>query len=196
VKVNRRGFLVGSALVSLAGTAGGRPRRPQTALPPPPPGCGSVENLLAHCTGCNLCMARCPSNVLKAAGLEYGLAGVMMPRMDFTRGFCRPDCNACGQACPTGAIRPFAPSDKKMMRQAVAVFDRTACLVETEKLTCGNCVRHCPYAAVVLEKETDGRSYPKVDPSACVGCGACEYHCPTKAIAVVGRTADGKGMRT
>ena len=149
--------------------------------------------MLAHCTGCNLCIARCPSNVLRAAGLEYGASGVLMPRMDFSRGFCRPDCNACGKACPAGAIRPFAPDEKKSMRQAVAIYNRTSCLVSTESLACGNCAQHCPYKAVVLEKDSDGRSYPKVNVGLCVGCGACEYHCPTKAIVVVSRDAKAKG---
>jgi len=186
VSLNRRGFLIGTAgtLASLPALASVSEK---SALPPPPPGSGSVKDLLKRCSGCNLCVARCPSNVLKAAGLEYGLAGVMMPRMDFTRGFCRPDCNACGAACPAGAIRPFATAEKKAMRHAVAVYDKASCLVKTEKLGCGNCAEHCPYKAIEMTKAADGRAYPSVNAAACAGCGACEYHCPTKAIVVVAR---------
>ena len=191
--MNRRAFLIGSvSLASLAGTAAETSAEGRVGRPLPPPGCGSAKNLLRHCTGCNLCVARCPSNVLRAAGLEYGLSGVMMPRMDFSLGYCRPDCNACGKVCPAGAIRPFAVAEKKAMRQAVAVYDRAACLVRKEKIACGNCAVHCPYKAIRMEKASDGRSYPTVDAGSCAGCGACEYHCPTKAVRVVVR--DGQGV--
>ena len=187
--MNRRGFLLGSASAVLctgafpaAGTDEGT-----RELPAPPPGSGCASDLMRRCTACNLCISRCPSNVLKAAGLGYGLGGVMMPKMDFTHGYCRPDCNECGKACPAGAIRPFKPSEKKEMRHAVAVCRKTECLVAKEGLVCGNCAAHCPYGAITMMKDGDGRSSPKVDPSKCTGCGACEYHCPVKAIRVVGR---------
>lgn len=189
MRMNRRGFLLGSASAALcagaspvAGTDGD-----DRELPAPPPGSGCVSDLMRRCTACNLCISRCPSNVLKAAGLGYGLGGVMMPQMDFTHGYCRPDCNACGKVCPAGAIRPFKPSDKKEMRHAVAVYRKADCLVAKEGLVCGNCAEHCPYGAIAMVKDGDGRSYPKVDPSKCAGCGACVYHCPAKAIRVVGR---------
>jgi len=155
--------------------------------PVPPPGTASSKDLMRKCTACNLCIARCPSKVLKAAGLEYGLSGFMMPRMDFSRGFCRSDCNECGQVCPAGAIRPFALADKKNLRHAVAVYDRSLCLVKKEGFKCGNCAEHCPYKAIEMKKDADGRAYPAVKADACCGCGSCEYHCPTKAIAIVGR---------
>ena len=187
--LNRRGFLWGavSALAPCVGCAVPTDADKGTCEAIPPPGSGSARELMRKCTACNVCVARCPSNVLKAAGLEYGLAGVMMPRMDFSRGFCRPDCNECGKACPAGAIRSFAVAEKKTMRLAVAVYAQDACLVKKEGFTCGNCAEHCPYGAIALEKATDGKSYPKVDPAKCAGCGACEYHCPTKAIRVIAR---------
>jgi len=190
VKLNRRGFLLGSAALSL-GTCGAMSATSQRALPPPPPGSGSVKDLLSRCTGCNLCIARCPSNVLKAADFEYGLAGVMMPRMDFSHGFCRPDCTACGDVCPAGAIRPFTTAEKKGLRQAVAVCDSSACLVTREGLACGNCAEHCPEKAISMVKDADGKCRPRVNGALCSGCGACEYHCPTKALKVVAR-ADGE----
>lgn len=187
--MNRRGFLLGAAAALAPGVGcavpAGADETAGAAIPPP--GSGSARELTRKCTACNLCVARCPSNVLKAAGFEYGLAGVMMPRMDFSRGFCRPDCNECGKVCPAGAIRPFAVAEKKAMRLAVAVYAQDACLVTKEGFTCGNCAEHCPYGAIALEKATDGKSYPKVDPAKCAGCGACEYHCPTKAIRVIAR---------
>ena len=190
MSLNRRGFLLGAVSTAVTVRAADATPPQKGDLPVPPPGAGTAKELMRKCTACNLCIARCPSNVLKAAGLEYGLSGLMMPRMDFTRGFCRPDCNECGKACPAGAIRPFAASEKKDMRQAVAVYAKDACLVTRERLGCGNCAEHCPYRAIKMEKDADGKAYPKVDASACAGCGACEYHCPTKAIRVVGRAGE------
>lgn len=186
--MNRRAFLIGSAsLTSFACSGAAVASKEKSALPIPPPGCGSMGRLARHCTGCNLCISRCPSNVLRAADLKDGLSVVMMPRMDFSLGYCRPDCNECGKVCPAGAIRRFSTSEKKAMRQALAVYDRTACLVTKEKIACGNCASHCPYHAITMEKSADGRSYPKVDAALCAGCGSCEYHCPTKAVSVVRR---------
>lgn len=195
MSLNRRAFLFGtvsSALVSSAETAEGK----GAAMPSPPPGSKSVRDLMRKCTACNLCISRCPSNVLKAAGLDYGLGGLMMPRMDFSRGFCRPECAECGKACPAGAIRPFRAEEKKAMRQGVAIYVKESCLVAKEGLACGNCAAHCPYQALVMAKAPDGKSYPQVDAAACAGCGACEYHCPTKAVRVVARdetVSAGKG---
>lgn len=186
--MNRRGFLLGTvaAVTAWRGRCAAASEE-EKPLPAPPPGTGSAAELMRRCTACNLCISRCPSNVLRAAGLEYGLSGVMMPRMDFTRGYCRPDCNECGQACPAGAIRPFRPEEKREMRQAVAIYRQADCLVTKESLACGNCAEHCPYKAIAMEKTADKRAYPKVDPAKCAGCGACEYHCPVKAIRVVGK---------
>lgn len=187
MSLNRRGFLVGSAAAAFAAGAAESAAGEGASAPVPPPGTGSAKELMRRCTACNLCISRCPSKVLKAAGLEYGLAGLMMPRMDFTRGYCRPDCDECARVCPAGAIRPFAAAEKKEMRQAVAVWKKEGCLVAQEKLKCGNCAEHCPYKAIEMAKAADGRAYPKVVAAKCAGCGACEYHCPTKAIRVVGK---------
>ena len=52
-----------------------------TRVPMSPPGSGSHRNLLQHCTSCHLCVSKCPSHVLKPAGMEYGLGGIMQPVM-------------------------------------------------------------------------------------------------------------------
>ena len=184
--MNRRGFILG-AVTAAAAPAVRADDDGARRLPAPPPGCGSAKELMKKCTACNLCISRCPSNVLTAAGLEYGLAGFMMPRMDFAHGFCRPDCNECGKACPAGAIRPCDLVEKVKMRQAVAVYAKGNCLIAKEGLKCGNCAEHCPYKAIQMVKAKDGKAYPELDAAKCAGCGACEYHCPTKAFTVVGK---------
>lgn len=188
MSLNRRGFLLGSVSLATVGSAG-TAIAADASRPLPPPGADSTAALLRRCTACGLCLSRCPSKVLRAADLEYGLGGLMMPRMDFSHGYCRPDCTDCGRVCPAGALRPFTPAEKAARRLAVAVYDRQACLVTKEKFACGNCATHCPYQAIAREKDADGRLYPKVDATKCAGCGACEYHCPVKAIRVVGREA-------
>lgn len=158
----------------------------------PPPG-ASVDSLRAHCTACGLCVARCPSQVLTPAGFsDYGPLGVLMPKMDFTHGFCRPDCTVCGEVCPTGAIPSLTVEAKKRTTMGVAVWDRAACLVCTEKLSCGLCARRCPHGAISLKSEetVDAENkkttveIPVVDKAKCRGCGACEQYCPSQALRV------------
>ncbi len=159
------------------------------AFPPP----GSNEALLrAKCTACGLCVAKCPSKVIVPAGFsEYGTLGFMMPRMDFSHGFCDPNCTACGDVCPTGAIRPLNIEAKKTVKIGLAAFDRARCLSVTEKIPCGLCERRCPQKAITLKEESvrDGEktvkiSIPVVDSAKCTGCGACENYCPAHAMVV------------
>ena len=58
---------------------------------------------LSRCTACQLCISACPTHVLQPALLEYGLAGLLKPRLDYSLSFCNFDCVQCGEACPTGA---------------------------------------------------------------------------------------------
>lgn len=161
-----------------------------TAIPPPG---ASVDTLRAQCTACGLCVARCPDRVLTPAGFsDYGPLGVLMPKMDFTHGFCRPDCTVCGEVCPTGAIPSLTADAKKRTTMGLAVWDRAACLVCTEKLSCGLCARRCPHGAISLKSEetVDAENkkttveIPVVDKAKCRGCGACAYYCPSQALRV------------
>lgn len=184
--LNRRGFLIGVGGVAAcaAPLANGRIAvRPSEGPAVAPPGSGGFDRLKRLCTGCNLCVARCPTKVLKAAKGEYGLEGVMMPVMDFRAGFCDPDCTRCGEACPTGAIRPFARAAKRTVRIGLAAVDHAKCLSASGRESCGLCSRHCPYGALSLKK-ADKRERPVVDPAKCVGCGACAHVCPVTAIGI------------
>lgn len=149
----------------------------------PPPG-AKVSELRLKCTACGLCMARCPKKIIVPAGFgDYGGTGFMMPKLDFSRGFCDPECTICGDVCPSGAILALWPDDKRAWRVGLAKWDEQKCLVCSEKVSCGLCARRCPYQAITLDEE----KRPVVDAEKCVGCGACEHYCPVGAISVMVR---------
>ncbi len=157
--------------------------------PVSPPGAQSTERFNQACTACHLCINACPTHVLQPALLEYGLRGLMQPRMDYHASFCNYDCVACGEVCPTGAILPLALKDKKRIQLGKAHFVKENCIVETEGTDCGSCSEHCPTKAVHMVDYKNDLRIPEVDQDICIGCGACEYACPThpyKAIYVEG----------
>ncbi len=145
------------------------------------PGSISVENFTDNCTACHLCVAACPTHVIQPSFLEYGLLGIMQPRMDYINGFCNYDCVVCGEVCPSGAILPQKVEEKKLIQLGVATFVKDNCIVYSQGTDCGACAEHCPTKAVrmVLDPEVK-KNAPKIDEEICIGCGACEYACPTK----------------
>jgi len=187
--VDRREFVT-TAAVSVATVAAVMVRKDgamAAAAAPPvsPPGSGGRSRLLSQCTSCNLCVANCKGDVLSPSLLEYGLSGMMMPKLDFSHGFCDWDCNECGQVCPNGAIAPLTLDDKRTTKIGQAVYVRGRCVLVTDQVNvCGNCAEHCPTKAITLVEEKDKKKYPVIDDAKCVGCGACEYHCPAKPLAI------------
>lgn len=86
-----------------------------------PPGSLAVRNMEAHCTGCQLCVAVCPNQVLRPSGK---LMSLMVPEMSYERGYCRPECTKCSEVCPTGAIRPITKEDKSSVQIGPRRMDR------------------------------------------------------------------------
>lgn len=192
VLTRRAGLAALGACVALPVTRALAPRAAtgETGPVPLPPG-ADLARLRARCTACGLCVARCPKKVIAPAGFaEFGVLGFMLPKMDFARGFCDPDCTRCGEVCPSGAIRLLDVAAKKTWKIGVAAFDRKACLTCAEGLDCGLCERRCPRKAISLKEEMGGKdgkqkvSVPVVDAAACTGCGACEHYCPVGAFRV------------
>jgi ferredoxin len=154
-----------------------------------PPGAGSTKDFNKSCTACHLCVNVCPTGVLQPSILEYGLQGLMQPRMDNHAGFCNYDCTVCTEVCPTGALLPLQLKDKQITQLGKSYFVKENCIVETEGTDCGSCSEHCPTKAVYMVDYKNGLKIPEVNNDICVGCGACEYACPThpyKAIYVDG----------
>lgn len=80
-------------------------------LPVTPADSTGIEEFNAACTACNLCIVKCPSQVLKPAVTEYGLRGFMQPVMKYRDGhFCNYDCTVCSQVLPH---RSHKASDKR-----------------------------------------------------------------------------------
>lgn len=153
------------------------------------PGSLSIDHFTTYCTACHLCVAACPNQVLQPSFLEFGLGGLLQPRMDFHTAYCNYDCVVCTEVCPTGAILPVSAEDKKKIQVGKVVFIKENCIVETENTACGACSEHCPTKAVRMVPYEKGHHIPEVDTEICVGCGACEFACPTepyKAIFVDG----------
>lgn len=163
------------------------------AVPITPPGSGSIDHLLAHCTSCHLCVGKCPSHVIKPAVTEYGLGGFMQPTLDYSQNCCDVECTVCGDVCPTGAIRPLTTELRRTTRVGHAIYHPNNCLITRENVGCGLCATNCPLGAITMVPRGDEESglnpIPSVDASVCVGCGACEYYCP--ATPLKGMTVEG-----
>ena len=159
---------------------------PRRTTPITPPGSLAVRNMEAHCTGCQLCVAVCPNQVLRPSGK---LMSLMVPEMSYERGYCRPECTKCSEVCPTGAIRPITKEDKSSVQIGHAVWIAANCVVNTDGVECGNCARHCPAGAIqMVHKEPGKPDFPRipvVNEARCIGCGACENLCPSRPFSAI-----------
>lgn len=150
-----------------------------------PPGSQSFEHLHQHCTACHLCVAKCPSRVLKPAFLEYGIGGMMQPLMNFEHGFCNFDCTVCADVCPNKALLKLTKDEKHTLQVGRVIFVLENCIVNTHETSCGACSEHCPTQAVSMQPYKNGLTIPVVNPDICVGCGGCEYVCPVRPFRAI-----------
>ena len=185
----RRAFLATSvfALTALASEAGSGKLMAAPARQKAPErnrivpfGAGSEKNFYDHCTACQLCVSNCKGGVLRASG---DLQHFLQPQLDYSNGYCRPDCNNCSTLCPAGAILPVTLEEKHEIRIGVAKVDADTCA------GCGKCSRKCPEGAIGM---VSGR--PVVDTTKCVGCGACEFICPVRPVKAI--RVDGMSIHT
>lgn len=148
-----------------------------------PPGAESRARFQRRCTGCHLCVSKCPANIVRPSTTELGLVGFLQPVMKFDYGFCNFDCTICTEVCPSHALVPKSKGEKHRIQIGRVVFLRENCVVETQGSSCGACAEHCPTGAiemVPLRPPERTPTIPVVRPELCIGCGACEHICPVR----------------
>lgn len=195
VDEGRRAFLVTGAVLAASAAAhaqdhmhGGladviAKKSPERSERLVPFGAGSVKNFYDHCTACQLCVSACKNGVLRpSSDLEH----FMQPVMGYENGYCRPECTACSQVCPAGAIKPVSVEQKQTIRIGVAKVNLDLCLPAQGKDSCGNCSYHCPSGAIRMVRQQGSRmQIPSVVEDRCIGCGACENLCPSRPISAI-----------
>ncbi len=172
-------------------------RKIKKLFPVTPPGSVSVKHFTQNCISCHLCVSKCPNNVLLPSVFDYGLSGIMQPKMDYSHGFCAYDCNICSQVCPTDAIKPISIDKGKLIQIGTVTQIKMNCIVYSNGKECGACSEHCPTKAVYLIPYK-GLHAPVVNTDICIGCGACEFICPAKpekAIYVKSNAVHKKAIR-
>ncbi len=168
----------------------------KTDIPITPPGSLSISRFTDTCSACHLCVSVCMTNVLTPTFLKYGVSGMLQPVLDFSVGHCDYYCNACGQVCPTGAIDPLLPEEKKTVQIGTVSLNKEICVVYDKKNHCGACGEACPTFAVSATGP-ELHFAPLINTDYCIGCGACEIACPTspKAIFVTANIVHAKAKK-
>lgn len=202
-RLGRRGFLSaavgttaatlgGISLASLTKAFGARYDPSDAFLPVRPPGSVPEPQFLQLCIRCGECFKACPNDVLQPLGFQQGLEGLWTPHVVADWAGCESSCNACGQVCPTGAIRALPLEEKRVARMGLAVVNERTCLPMAQREACQLCVDECHaagYHAIEFTRvgtevdelgrpiEDTGFLAPVVRPELCVGCGLCQTRC-------------------
>ncbi|MDR2426412.1 MAG: 4Fe-4S binding protein [Endomicrobium sp.] len=150
-----------------------------------PPGAMKEKEFKAACVRCGNCMKACITNGLQPVMFESGFDGIWTPKIDNITGYCEYNCNACGQVCPTQAIKALTPEEKLKQKLGKADIVKNVCVPWKDGIECLVCEEHCPVAEKAIKfvkeiingKETD---VPIVDADLCIGCGVCENKCPVE----------------
>ncbi len=147
----RRSFLLGKAA------------NKSISINPP----GTTPSSFRSCTGCGLCVERCPTGVIKLIDGR--------PSLDFATAECTL-CGDCRAACPEPVFEP----------EGALRFDHHASITDTclakRDVACQSCSESCPENAIRFKPRRGGPFLPDIDEHACVGCGACVGICPVGAI--------------
>lgn len=201
--LGRRGFLsaaIGTAasvvgavgLTSATKASGAKLDSSPAWVPVRPPGSVPEEEFLEMCIRCGECFKACPNNVLQPLGFQQGLEGLWTPQVVADWAGCESSCNACGEVCPTGAIRALPLEEKRYARMGLAIVNEQTCLPFANREACQLCVDECNaagYEAIEFTQvhtkvdagglpiEGSGYLAPVVLADKCVGCGLCQTRC-------------------
>lgn len=201
--IGRRGFLslAAGTAAAVAGAAGlsattklfgANLADPNAPRPVRPPGSVPEREFLEMCIRCGECYKACPNNVLQPLAFQQGLEGLWTPAVAADFAGCESSCNACGQVCPTGAIRALPLEEKKVARMGLAIVNQSTCLPYAGREPCQLCVDECVaagYHAIEFTRvgtqmdelgapiEESGFVAPVVRADLCVGCGLCQTRC-------------------
>jgi len=160
------GALAGLTFYPFARASGGSTRNFSSKAIRPP---GSVEEIefLDRCIKCGQCIRVCPTNVLQPAWSEAGVEGLWTPVMNYRMGHCQFNCTACGQVCPTGAIRRITLDEKHgegdfagkgAIKLGTAHFDVGRCLPYSKNIPCVVCEEVCPTSPKAIWTERQMRT--------------------------------------
>lgn len=197
--LSRRGALVSLAMATTAAALAQEQKKvdgglaviedkqaPERQTPILPPGAGNIRIMSKKCTACQLCVSACPNKVLRPS---TSLDHFMQPVMSYEEGYCRPECHACSDVCPAGAIENIGLERKVSTKIGTAVFIKKNCISLEGEWECGNCERHCPTGAIeMVPSDPDDETspmMPAVDETRCIGCGACENLCPARPFSAI-----------
>ncbi|MBP8083608.1 MAG: 4Fe-4S binding protein [Spirochaetes bacterium] len=150
-----------------------------------PPGSISIRNFKNSCTGCSLCVSKCPTGVLSPSLFENGIDSIMQPFMNYKKAYCLYECTSCSTVCPSGAIKKLKQKEKKSVKIGEANFSPDRCIVKKENKACGACAEICPTHAIKMDSPIDGNPFPYIEAELCIGCGACEFACPANPKAFI-----------
>ncbi len=187
----RRGFILGSVAAAAGFIAFNTNIRTflgthaaQANPPVTPPGSLNTKHFTQACTACSLCVSVCPTQVLTPTFMDFGVSGLLQPKMNYEKSFCEYECNICGKVCPTGAILALSLDEKKLTQIGKAELLKDVCVVFVDHRNCGACGEVCPTHAIrFVDKENI--LYPEIDKQYCIGCGACQLACPTAPRSII-----------
>ena len=131
-----------------------------------PPGALSEPEFLERCLKCGQCMKICPTNIIMPGGIDGGWENLWTPVLNFRIGTsgCQLNCVACGQVCPTAAIRPLTFEEKNGLgkyektgpvRMGTAFVDRNRCLPWAMERPCIVCQENCPVSPKAIFVKED-----------------------------------------
>ena len=201
--LGRRGFIAagvgiaagaigGLGLAGAATASGAKLGDPNAWRPVRPPGSLPEQQFLQACIRCGECFKACPNDVLHPLGFQQGFEGLWTPHVVADWAGCESSCNACGQVCPTGAIRALALEEKKVCHIGLAEVNLKTCLPYAGREACQLCVDECQHAGynaieftrVHTQADAEGNPIedtgfvaPVVIAEKCVGCGLCQTRC-------------------